>query len=194
MLRSDGQRCHTAVLRVNRRLYDVGFHILYSRTFEIVVSARGTDMLFRHFAFPSRGPEPCAADYHPYQHFPFHLVRKLRVSIWPADFRLLAISHPARDYRAVQAHEREICGSAGARDCLPSGKSLYPELMGIWERHHHIRQLLAIRRHIRFYRHRSHRYRAAHGTIHSPARSVSCFGYSSPAQQLDSGFLRPFRP
>ena len=91
--RSDGQPCHLAFLRANKKLHAEGHHLLYNRTFEVVISPRGTNFLEWHFVWNGRFQNLGRANYAPYHDakeftpFPFKDVRTLRFTYLPADLK-----------------------------------------------------------------------------------------------------------
>ena len=85
LIRKDGGHCYLAFMRVNKQLYEDGVELVYNRTFEVVMSARGTDFMEWHYAWKDRSEAVIPRDYRPYKDFPFSKVRTLRISVWPAD-------------------------------------------------------------------------------------------------------------
>ena len=88
LLRENGEPCHVSFMRVNRQLYEEGVKLLYAdRTFEVIMSARGTDFLLHHYAWNDRNGTHDGANYARLIRFPFWKIGTLRITLWPVDLR-----------------------------------------------------------------------------------------------------------
>ena len=95
-LRMDTTKSNSAVLRLNRQLYEEGLPILYDRTFEVVLSS--TTKHFVDYCWPLKELSPLTrseidrkgavgcSSLQQGQTFPFSVMRKLRITLWPTEY------------------------------------------------------------------------------------------------------------
>lgn len=86
--RDDGEKCHTAILRVSHQLYIEGTAIMYNRAFRAVITARGLTFL-KCLLTSSEwcykwGNIPVPSEL---RHFPFHMAKQVQIEFWATRFK-----------------------------------------------------------------------------------------------------------